>query len=199
MTDHYYSENPESELKIIEINDTVFNKKIKIKSASGLFSKDHIDKGSKLLIENAIIEHNSSLLDLGCGYGIVGIAISKEYNIKNIMFSDINNRATQITRLNCQELKIENFKVRKSNGFDSIKDSFDTILLNPPQTAGKETCFKMISDSISHINKNGTLQIVARHNKGGKTLSLKMEDIFGNVKSLIKTGGWRIYLSKKNN
>ena len=74
---------------------------------------------------------------------------------------------------------------------------FDTILLNPPQKAGKDVCFRMIEEAPNHLKEDGTLQIVATHNKGGKTLAKKMEEVFGNVDSIVKKGGVRVYLSRK--
>ena len=85
----------------------------------------------------------------------------------------------------------------QSDGFENIKDKFDTILLNPPQTAGKQLCQKLIEDSKQHLNPKGCLQLVARHNKGGKELSKKMFEVFGNMKEIAKGSGYRTYLSQK--
>jgi 16S rRNA (guanine1207-N2)-methyltransferase len=74
---------------------------------------------------------------------------------------------------------------------------FDTILLNPPQTAGKKLCFELIEESKAHLKKDGLLQLVARHNKGGKDLSKKMLEVFGNVEPTAKEAGFRVYVSKR--
>ena len=73
----------------------------------------------------------------------------------------------------------------------------DTILFNPPQKIGKQGCFDLISDCYSLLKKSGSLQLVARHNKGGKVLRSYMEELFGNVSDLAKSGGFRVYYSEK--
>ena len=78
------------------------------------------------------------------------------------------------------------------------KNDFDVILSNPPQTAGKELCFKLIEESKNYLKYNGSLQLVARHKKGGNTLSKKMEEVFGNVKVIAKKSGYFVYLSVKD-
>lgn len=189
--EHYFTKTPKSELKIFKIK----YKEIEFYTASGLFSIKSIDKGSKLLIEKCIIKENWKILDLGCGYGIIGLSLKLSHPFIEITFSDINERAVQITNKN---LKLHKLKAKtiQSNGFENIREKFDSILLNPPQTAGKELCFKLIEESKNHLENNGLLQIVARHNKGGKELSKKMSEIFNNVKEIAKSSGYRIYVSK---
>jgi 16S rRNA G1207 methylase RsmC len=190
--EHYYSENPTSELVIKKLHDRQLD--IDFYTASGLFSKDHIDKGSRLLIKKANIKPGQKILDLGCGYGIVGIVIKKKNDVL-IEFSDINSRAVSVTKKNLELHKIK-AKVYHCDGFEKIKSKYDIILLNPPQTAGKKVCQKLILDSKDHLNPNGSIQVVARHNKGGKSLSAFMEEIFGNVDEIAKGSGFRVYLSR---
>ena len=194
--EHYFTQNPTSELKITKVKTTLKNKEIEIYTASGLFSIKRIDVGTEILVNKAVIRNNYKILDLGCGYGIVGIALMLNNSSLKLTFSDINERAIKITKMNLDKYKLKAETIQ-SNGFENIKEKFDTILLNPPQTAGKELCFKLMEDSYQHLEDKGTLQIVARHNKGGKALSEKMEEIFGNVKELVKQAGYRVYLSKK--
>jgi len=193
--EHYFTKSPKSEIKIFKIKNKLRNKEIEFYTASGLFSLKNIDKGSKLLTEKCIIKNNWKILDLGCGYGIIGLALKLAYPNMEVTFSDINERAIQLTNMN---LKLHNIKAKaiQSNSFENIKDKFDTILLNPPQTAGKEICFKLIEDSKEHLKNKGLLQIVARHNKGGKDLSKKMLETFHNVKETAKSKGYRIYISQ---
>jgi len=194
--DHYFSEKPTSEETIFKIAINVDGLAFEMLSASGLFSKDALDTASKLLIENAKISGTKGL-DLGCGNGVIGICIIKKHPATEMVFSDINERAVKICEKNINKLRLKG-KVIKSDLFEKISGEFDFILSNPPYAAGRDVCFKLIEDSFNYLRKRGTLQIVARHNKGGKILSEKMKNVFGNVETLAKSGGFRVYMSVKN-
>jgi 16S rRNA (guanine1207-N2)-methyltransferase len=194
MTDHYFSEQPKSAFALFRIRIVALGQDIELYNASGLFSAKELDKGTDLLIRKALIKEKGTLLDLGCGNGAVGILMARAYGSKVIM-SDINERAVFVAKKNVKERRLD-IEVRKSDGFDKVPEKFDNILLNPPQTAGKKICEKLISDSKDHLNPGGTLQIVARHNKGGRMLSLHMKEVFGNVRDVAKKGGYRVYLSE---
>ncbi len=114
----------------------------------------------------------------------------------NVHFVDINERAISLTKMNLKHHRLEG-KAYQSDRFSNVKETFHTILLNPPQTAGKEICFKLIEESKHYLKEKGYLQIVARHNKGGKVLSGKMKEVFGNMKEGAKKAGFRIYTSQK--
>ena len=197
MTEHYYSEKQTSQLRITELNYILRKNKLKFNTGSGVFSIRRIDPGTLLLIEKCIVEENWEILDLGCGYGPVGIAIAKAFPETKILMTDINERATNLARSNTGLNKITNIKVRKSDIYKGIKESFDAIITNPPQAAGKEICFQIIEQSKQHLKKGGLFQLVARHNKGGKELEKKMNEVFGNVKDIGKKGGYRVYVSKQ--
>jgi len=180
---HYFSEEQESELKLRKITDTIRGKQYEFNSASGVFSASKLDFGTRVLAENMVIGKNDRVLDIGCGIGIIG-RIAAELTSNEVVLSDINKRACELAKTNTSMLK--NTKVVQGDSFKPIAgEKFDVILLNPPQTAGKELCFQMIEDAKNHLNPQGTLQIVARHNKGGKTLE-----------TLAKSGGYRVYLSR---
>lgn len=193
---HYYSEKQDSELRLIKCSFSFKFQSLEFYLASGVFSKTRIDKGTELLLNSAIIQPNWNILDLGCGDGIIGISIAKVFPNSKVLLSDINERAVATTQKNIELNKIKNAKVKKSNIFINIKQSFDTILLNPPQSAGKDVCFNMITQSKNHLNKNGLLQIVARNKKGGKSLYNKMYDTFKNCLVIAKSGGFWVYVSK---
>lgn len=194
---HYFSKNQDSVLrtKTIELNIRGINETITL--SSGTFSAKKLDKGTQILAENMIIKENDTVLDLGCGVGIVGLIAS--YLTKNIVIlTDINKRATFIAKKNTQHRK--NIKVLHGNMFEPVKDKkFNVILFNPPQAAGKEICNEMIKQSKEHLLFKGTLQVIARHNKGGRSFEKIMQEIFGNVSYLTKTSGYRVYCSVKKN
>lgn len=195
---HYYSEQQKSSLKIKKIKQKIRGVDFDFYTASGVFSKERIDRGTLILAENIFIDKNSNVLDIGCGIGILGIAAAKLFNA-DVVMSDINKRAVMLARMN---IKLSNVKaeIYQGNLYEPIRDYknyFDAILSNPPQTAGKEICFKLIEQSKDYLKNNGSLQLVARHNKGGKMLSSKMKDVFGNVKAIAKKAGYWVYVSKK--
>lgn len=195
ISDHYFSEYQSSKPKETQFSDKLRGNILEFKTASGVFSLKKIDNGSRLLIEKSIIKNNSKILDLGCGYGAVGIAIAKAYLTNQVILTDINKRAVSLAKKNIELNNIENAKAVQGNMFEKIDEKFDTILLNPPQTAGKKLCFEMIEKSKDYLNPKGTFQIVARHQKGGKILSQHMKEIFGNLEEIAKGSGFRIYLS----
>ena len=194
--EHYYSEQQKSLLNIKKIRQKIKGQQFDFYTASGVFSKDRIDKGTLALAENMAVDKNSKVLDMGCGIGILGIVAAKSFNASVVM-SDINIRAVMLARRN---LELNNIKaeIHQGNLYESIiQNDFDVILSNPPQTAGKGLCFQLIEQSKNHLKKNGSIQLVARHNKGGKTLSKKMEEVFGDVKVIEKKAGYWVYLSVK--
>jgi 16S rRNA G1207 methylase RsmC len=194
---HYFSEKQDSDINLKKIKIKINEREMELYTGAGIFSKDELDKGSRLLIENAEIKEKDAVLDLGCGYGVVGISIKKKYSSTKILMTDINERAVMIAAKNIKLHNLLGIEARKSDIFSNIPESFDAILLNPPQTAGREICFKMIEQSEKHLNPGGKLQIVARHNKGGETLSKKMKEVFGNVNTTARGSGFRVYVSEK--
>lgn len=193
-TEHYYTKKPESRFKQREIKTKLRGKNFKFYTGSSTFSPKRIDTGTRILIENAKVKSGEKVLDLGCGYGAVGIAIAKTISKVNIVMADVNERAVMLAKKNVKENEVE-AKAIQSDVFERIKEKFDVLLLNPPQTAGRKICFKMIEEAKEHLNKGGNLQLVARHQKGGKTLQMKMEEVFDNVDVLAKKSGFRVYIS----
>jgi HemK-like putative methylase len=191
MSEHYYTEKPLSKEDITKIKIRLKHDSFELLSAAGLFSKDELDKATQLLIERAEIK-GKKILDIGCGYGVIGIALLRDNLELNVTFSDINERAIKITKKNLDLHKLK-AEVIKSNLFENIEEKYDHILSNPPYAAGRDVCFKLIEDAHNHLNEEGTLQIVARHNKGGKMFSKKIEEVFGNSKDVAKQSGFRIY------
>jgi 16S rRNA (guanine1207-N2)-methyltransferase len=199
MAEHYYSIKQGTQFKPTKINVPVVGTSIELYTAGGVFSPKQLDTGTRLLIENAELGEKDKVLDLGCGYGVVGIALKLKHPGIKLRMSDVNERALKLTRMNLSLNRVE-AEALQSDGFANPElkgEQFDTILLNPPQSAGKDACFRLIDESCAHLNTDGTLQLVARHQKGGKQLSKKMAEAFGNVIGVAKGSGFRVYLSRK--
>jgi len=191
--EHYFFKKQESPFIVKKIKAKIFGNDLEFNTAPSVFSKSKPDFGSLCLINNSIIK--GRVLDLGCGYGLVGIAIAKQFTDVSVVMSDINKRALRLARMNVKLNKVK-ADVIESDMFSKLNEKFDTIICNPPQKAGKEVCLRIISESKEHLTEDGLLQIVARHNKGGKELMKKMKEVFGNVEETFKKAGFRVYASK---
>ncbi len=188
---HYYDAKQDSRLKSKTVMASLRGRQLELLTVSGVFSYGKIDTGSRLLIEKCSV--TGRVLDLGCGYGAVGVAVAPE--CEEVVLSDVNERAVSAARNNIRTNHIMNAEAVKSDLFRNVKGKFDTILLNPPQSAGKDVCFSMIEGAKKRLNAEGTLQLVARRSKGGRQLESHMENVFGNVRVLARGSGFRIYLS----
>ncbi len=199
MTEHYYSEKQESPFKPVKIKIRGLGTEFSMYTAGGVFSPKKLDSGTKLLINEAKLEKDWKVLDFGCGYGVLGVSLKKRIPSLDMVMTDVNSRAVKLAEMNLKlhsvKAKVYQSDVFKNKTLAELK--FDTILLNPPQTAGKAVCFKMIEESAQHLVEGGLLQIVVRHQKGGKVLSKKMEEVFGNMNETAKGSGYRVYVSEK--
>jgi 16S rRNA (guanine1207-N2)-methyltransferase len=195
MTEHYSTPKPKSEERFGEYTYDTGSGVVSITTVSGVFGKGGIDRGSQVLIEYADLSGVRSVLDLGCGTGIVGIALSKRCDI-TVTFADVNERAVRIAERNARTNGVSGFFI-VSDGFEHIDAAFDAIMLNPPQSAGKDVCERLISEAFEHLLDGGRLFVVARHKKGGRSLSEYMESVFGSLSVLARKSGYRVYMGER--
>lgn len=167
--EHYFTnnENLRSELRTIKyvVNGVPFS----FTSDNGVFSKDEIDVGSLALV-NAIVKHRpqiKKILDVGCGYGFIGISLAKILNVKADMV-DVNNRAIHLANINIKNNKVD-ANAFYSDALDNITNKYDLIVTNPPIRAGKKVVNKILLDSLEHLNDFGELWFVIRKNQGAKS------------------------------
>ena len=195
MHEHYYSEKPTSEIREKAFRETYNNKTLEFVSVSGVFAfENRIDKASRLLIET-FRRHGHTVLDMGCGYGAIGLFLKALYPQLIVTLTDINERAVLYARKNAERNNLW-VKVFRGDLYESVGDScFDDIVTNPPVTAGKKVVTRLIQEAAEHLNNGGAFWLVAFHNKGGSTYRKIMEDTFGKVEDVKKQGGIRVYRS----
>lgn len=193
----YYEKKQTSKFRIKEITAVLRGMIFTFHTAGGVFSAQHVDAGTQLLVDSCMVENGTGILDLGCGYGVVGIVIKKVYPNCDVFMVDINERAVTLAEQNAAVNGVVPH-IMQGNLFEPLGEmQFDTILLNPPYVAGRKLIFTMISESQKHLKTGGLLQIVARHQKGGKTIAAKMKEMFGNVHDHARKGGYHVYVSRK--
>ncbi len=195
--EHYYTNNPTSKSEERVIEYYIKEKIIKLKVDNGVFSKNHVDIATNFMLNVIMNEPISGrVLDLGCGYGAIGITLSKFFKIDLTML-DINERALHLTRENLK-LNGINAKVIESDGFSEIKEEkFDIIITNPPIRAGKAVIYKMYEDSYNHLNNGGKLYLVINKKHGAPSTKAFLESLFENCEILDKKAGFNVIKCEK--
>jgi len=200
LTEHYYSHQPSvaSDRQIWDF--TLRGNKLLFTTDQGVFSKKEVDFGSRVLIEAFTFpEIKGAILDVGCGYGPIGLSLAKERSSVEITMIDVNERAIELARLNAQKNNITNVHIFKSDCYDALKvdDQYAAILTNPPIRAGKKVVHAILEGAVQRLLPNGELWVVIQKKQGAPSALEKMEDLFGEVEVVEKKKGYYIIRAKK--
>lgn len=195
--EHYFTNNPTSKSEERLIEYRIKDKTIKFISDNGVFSKGHVDIATNFML-NVIIEEKitGKVLDVGCGYGAIGITLSKFFDIEVTML-DINERALALAKKNVKLNGLENIKIIESDGFEKITDEYDYIITNPPIRAGKAVIYKMYEDAYKHLKNGGKLYLVINKKHGAPSTKEYLTQIFGNCEILDKKTGFHVMMCEK--
>ncbi len=189
---HYYSQEPNVPLKTRMIEVVIRGERFRFITSSGVFPFGKLDRGTNLLIENMVLEKNWQVLDLGCGYGAIGIVASRFVNY--VVMTDINKRAVSIAKKNLKINNVKNAEVRWGHLYEPVKgERFHSIITNPPVHAGKDVLREIVINAPLHLYDGGLLQIVIRTNQGAKYIKSLMERNFKEVIEVSKGSGFRVY------
>ena len=184
---HYFVYDPELKSHERLINFVVFDKEISLISDSGVFSNKAVDKGSLFFVKTLLSQNlNGKVLDLGCGYGTVGITLKLFLKDKiDITFSDVN----PLTSRNLRQYDLDG-KCSLSDGYLLLNGTFDFIVFNPPISIGKEKIYKLYKDSKEHLNEKGKLYLVIRKDKGAYSHMEYLKTLFNSVEIIDKEKGY---------
>ncbi|WP_429970611.1 class I SAM-dependent methyltransferase [Fructilactobacillus sp. Tb1] len=199
MNNFYYTENPDVQHDEKNWEYSLLGNTLRFVSDNGVFSKNTVDYGSRVLI-NAVDLANvpaGNVLDLGCGYGPIGLFLAKNNPERNFTMVDVNNLALSLAKRNASQNNIKNVDIFASNVYENIDGKFAAIITNPPVRAGKQVVDDMISGAYDHLIKDGTLTVVLQKKQGAPSAKKLMKVTFGNVKIVTRDKGYYILLSKK--
>lgn len=196
---HYYQNDPNLKSNPKEVYYDFRKEKIKLLTDSGIFSKERIDFGTNLLL-NILPDSldNLDILDVGCGYGIIGLSVAKRYKKSRVELIDVNERAIEIAKENAKINNITNAKIYLSDAYESVDHFFDVIITNPPIRAGKVVVHKIILGSVNYLKDNGKIYLVIRKSQGAPSLIKEMEKVFSKVEIIEKKNGYYILEGCKN-
>ena len=191
---HYFiNEDLEHNKKIIKV--IIKNEDFSFITDNGVFSKKGLDFGTRTLLENLDYKNiNGKILDFGCGYGSIGIIVSKFTGLEVDML-DINKRSIELAKENSKLNKVKT-NIFESNIYENVQDKYDYIISNPPIRVGNEILYKILFEAKDHLNDNGKLIIVVNKDQGAKSLMEKLKKFY-NINLIAKNKGFFVILCSK--
>ena len=197
--EHYYTNNPTTKSCEQIINSKISGEDFKFYTDTGVFSKDGVDFGTKVLLENFSSQKEvANVADIGCGYGVISIVLAKQNPGYSFTMVDVNNRSLVLTKKNIELNRIENkVEIIESSSFDNVKGDFDIVLTNPPIRAGKKIVHQIMIDSFNHLSESGELWVVIQKKQGMASCKKLLEKTFSLVEVIAKNKGYYILKASK--
>lgn len=189
MSEQYFAKKPTSESRPRTFQTEIVGVKCTFTTDQGVFSKNEFDDGTRILLE-ALPALSGRVLDLGCGWGAVGVTLGKKYPQAHFIMADINERAVTLSKLNMKENGVNNADVVESDAFSNVTGTFDFIITNPPIRAGKAVIYGMFDEAKKRLNPNGRLYIVIRKQQGAPSALKHLEETYPFAKVISREKGF---------
>ncbi len=199
VSEHYFSVSPSSTENRGLIKCNLRGLPFEFLTSSGVFSHRRIDNGTRLLVEEMELPDAGRVLDIGCGYGALGIVAARLKLKLEVWMTDINPRAVRLAEENATRNGVHNVIVKQGNLYSPVGDTmFATVVTNPPISAGiAKVVEPMITHAYRHLDPGGALQLVVQSNKGGRILAEIIEETFGEAQVLARGSGYRVLKGEK--
>jgi len=196
LSQHYYSRRPRRRGSRRLIGCFLRGVTVEFYVYPGVFSVDEVDEGTRLLVENAIVPEDGVVLDMGCGYGVIGVTLAKRYPRLRVVMVDVNPSAVELARMNARLNRVEDrVEVLLGDLYGPVEGRvFDAIISNPPMSAGMRVVEGIIRGAPRHLRRGGWLELVVR--RGAERVARVMEEVFGGVEVLARKHGYRVLASR---
>jgi len=188
MADHYYTENPASAHDARRVAVRALGQALTFTTDAGVFSRDGLDRGTEVLL-NALPPLSGRVLDLGCGWGAVGVALGKANPALEIVMTDVNARAAELSRRNARDNGVT-ATVVQGDGFEAVTGRFDAIVTNPPIRAGKAVIYGLFERARDYLTPGGALYIVIRKQQGAPSALKFLKERYASVEILDREAGF---------
>ncbi|AUI72690.1 class I SAM-dependent methyltransferase [Companilactobacillus alimentarius] len=198
MANQYFDNTPDLEHEIKKFDFTLRKHNLNFISDSGVFSRQTIDYGSRVLIEAIDFQNipEGNILDVGCGYGPIGLALAKEQKNRKVTMVDVNLRALDLAKKNAVNNDIENVDIFESDVYKNVGQKYALVVSNPPVRAGKSVVTAILEESKNYLEPQGELWIVLQKKQGAPSAKKLMNQTFGNVEIVTRAKGYYVLKSK---
>ena len=195
--EHYFSSAPQSNERFGLVRSRLCGKPFEFLTASSVFSKRKVDCGTRLLIESMVLPTTGCILDIGCGYGVVGISAAKFNPKLHVIMTDVNARAVRLAKKNLALNLVTNAEVRYGFFYEPVEDlKFNIVLSNPPVSAGMATVKAIVTGAPKVMAPEASFQMVIRSKIGAKILPALFTEVFGNCGIVARESGYRVLMGK---
>ena len=197
MNDQYYTREPESASRPVECAFAWRGKSLRFTTDAGVFSRGELDAGTRLLMDALPETPEGEVLDLGCGWGPIGVSLKSVYPAARVTLADVNLRALEWSRRNAARNGAE-VECVESDGFSALGGRmFDLIVTNPPIRAGKAVVYRMLSEAEEHLKPGGRLFLVIRKQQGAESCIKYLKTKFTSVEKRDRSGGFWVLEARK--
>jgi len=195
----YFDNDPSLSHQSILQHFRLLDEEFTLESDRGVFSKESLDDGTRLLLETIAKAHlGRKILDLGCGIGSLGLLLAHFDPNRQLTLADVNLRALELCRRNAERLGVgERCEILESDVYANITSTYDTIVTNPPIRAGKKVTYAMYAGALSHLSEGGRLILVIRKKQGAESCQEYLESLFTSVERIAAKKGYRVLIARK--
>ena len=172
----------------------IFDKEFCFNTDNGVFSKSKLDFGTRCLLENLPLEEiKGEILEVGCGYGVIPIILTRIVDkIESFDAVDVNKRALHLAEMNKKENFAPKVNFFLSDCYKNINKKYDVIISNPPIRAGKNIVYEIVMNARNYLKEDGKLFIVINKDQGAKSLYKDLEKVYKCELINKKKGFWII-------
>lgn len=194
--DQYFTREPSSESRPVICQFEDRGRKYVFETDAGVFSRGEVDQGTEILLR-ALPDLEGDILDLGCGWGVVGTCLKGRNPDARIVMVDVNLRALELSRKNLSR-NGASAEVLESDGFEGIRDrTFDAVVTNPPIRAGKEKVYEMLGDAARSLKSGGQLFVVIRKQQGAESCMRYLKTLFDEVEKIDRSAGYWVLQARE--
>ena len=194
MPDHYYTADPQSAHRPAEVTFSYRGRALRFATDSGVFSRTELDRGSEELLAALPDPLQGAVLDMGCGYGALGVAVAAAYPACDVLMADVNRRAVELAERNARANGVS-ARAIESDGYAALAGRrFDWILSNPPIRAGKRVIYRMFYDAAETLAPGGRMALVIRKQQGAESALRYLRRLYRQAEVAARKGGYHVFI-----